>query len=78
MGVTIDTRPPRGVGVAPGVAVVKLQRKQPAFAGEVLDIDATVLKPFVLVFCEDFALSGAGAPAERLHGTLERGEIDVG
>ena len=77
LGVTIDTRPPRGVGVAPGVAVVKLRRKQPVFAGEVLEIDATVLKPFVPGFCEDFALGGAGAPAERLHGTLEHGEIDV-
>ena len=77
LGVTIDTRPPRGVGVAPGVAVVKLRRKQPVLAGEVLEIDATVLKPFVPGFCEDFALGGAGAPAERLHGTLEHGEIDV-
>ena len=78
LGVTIDTRLPREVDLAPGVAAAKLRRNRPVFAGEVVKVDATVLEPFVLGFCQDFAQGGAGAPAERLHATLERGEIDIG
>ena len=78
LGVTIDTRLPRQDGLGSSVAVAKLRRNRPVFAGEVVEVDATVLAPFVLGFCQDFAQGGAGVPAERLHATLERGEIDIG
>ena len=63
---------------APAAPASKLQERRPVFAGEMLELDSTALKPFVLGFCEDFASSGAGNPADHLHGVLKRGESRSG
>ena len=78
----------RGLGLAAAIADLqlpevaaaagKLQDKRPLLSGADIVLDGAPFKPFVVAFCEDLAHGGAGRPAERVGGALERGEIDVG
>ncbi len=59
-------------------AAGKLQDKRPVLSGADIILDGAPFKPFVAAFCDDLAHGGAGQPAARLRGALERGEIDIG
>ena len=78
LGATIASYSLAPVMVTPTAAATKLEKRLPVLAGEMFDFDATSLKPFVLGFCEDFATGRLDGPANRLHGVLKRGEIEVG
>ena len=58
--------------------VARLRAGRPFLLGEPISVDGGRLAPFVTGFCRDLATGAAGDPAERLRGTLERGEIDIG
>ena len=62
---------------AAGDAARKLDGKRPILAGAGVDLDGAPFEPFVLAFCDDLAQGGAGQPAARLRGALERGEIEI-
>ena len=62
---------------AAGDAARNLSGKRPILFGAGVDLDGAPFEPFVLAFCDDLAQGGAGQPAARLRGTLERGEIEI-
>ena len=78
LGLAIDDQAPFRLELAPSEAISRLHQKRPVLAGVPVQLDTTGLESFVLAFCDDLAQGGAGAPAERLRGTLERHEIDMG
>ena len=61
-----------------GALAARLAGGEPVRLDESVEVDAALLGPYLLGFCDDLAAGGAGAPARHLCEILERGEIDVG
>ena len=78
LGAMLDAQPPPRLALAPAEAASKLHAKRPVLADSAVELDPIHFESFVLAFCDDFARGGAGGPAARLQGTLERHEIDLG
>ncbi len=78
LGAALDRQP---LPVAPrpaGALAARLAGGEPVGLDEGVEVDAALLGPYLLGFCDDLAAGGAGAPARHLREVLERGEIDVG
>ena len=78
LGAALDRQP---LPVAPrpaGALAARLAGGDPVGLDEGVEVDAALLGPYLLGFCDDLAAGGAGAPARHLREVLERGEIDVG
>ena len=78
LGAALDRQP---LPVAPrpaGALAARLAAGEPVGLDAGVEVDAALLGPYLLGFCDDLAAGGAGAPARHLREVLERGEIDVG
>ena len=68
----------RGASAAPADLLQRLGGERAPVLDLAVDLDVDRLLPFLLGFCDDFVAGGAGAPARRVRGVLERGEIEPG
>ena len=77
LGAALD-RQPAPSARPHGVLAARLASGEPVRLDESAAVDAALLAPYLLGFCDDLAAGGAGSPARHLRDVLERGEIDVG
>ena len=68
----------RGASAAPPDLLQRLGGERAPVLDLAVDLDVDRLRPFLFGFCDDFVAGGAGAPARRVRGVLERGEIEPG
>lgn len=78
LGAMLDEHAPARLALAPAEAASRLKAKRSALPESAVEIEAARFEPFVLAFCDDLARGGAGRPAERVRGVIERREIDLG
>ena len=68
----------RGASAAPADLVRRIELRRAPVLDLAIDLDLSLLLPFLLGFCDDFVAGGAGAPARRVRAVIERGEIEAG
>ena len=78
LGAALDRQPLPASERPAGALAARLAGGEPVQLDEAVEVDAALLGPYLLGFCDDLAAGGAGAPARHLREVLERGEIDVG
>ena len=78
LGAALDRRPLPDDSRAAGALAARLAAGEPLRLDEGVEVDAALVGPYLLGFCDDLTAGGAGAPARHLREVLERGEIDVG
>ena len=78
LGAALDRQPLPGEPRPAGTLAARLAEGEPVGLDEGIEVDAALVGPYLLGFCDDLAAGGAGAPARHLREVLERGEIDVG
>ena len=78
LGAALDRQPLPGEPRPAGALAGRLADGEPVGLDEAVEVDAALVGPYLLGFCDDLAAGGAGAPARHLREVLERGEIDVG
>ena len=67
-----------GASAAPADLLERIGRQRAPVLDLGVDLDVDRLLPFLLGFCDDFAAGGAGEPARRVRGAIERGEFEPG
>ena len=77
LGTALDRQPLPDDPRAAGALAARIADGEPAGLDEGVEVDAALVGPYLLGFCDDLAAGGAGAPARHLREVLERGEIDV-
>ena len=78
LGSALDRQPLPAPPRPAGELAARLAGGEPVGLDEGVEVDAALLGPYLLGFCDDLAAGGAGAPARHLREVLERGEIDLG